>query len=276
MDLLLRGRGAEIGARAPLWFLRLCGAAAGFAIFALADWIGLTEVTGLSPKVAGAAAIAIGAMLAAGRFGALLWWAMIALSATMFVAGTTPVMLPAALHYVRHDSDNDPVDAVVVLSGSMTEEGLLSGPVISRFISGINEARERNVGVMALSVIDNSEREGKVTSEADQQALARMLAPGVSVQFVRGVNSTHDEALQFSALANTNRWHRVALVTSPLHSRRSCRTFEKAGLTVTCVPAQAREYALTSRGGMHARLNVFRDVMYETAATLVYSIRGWI
>ena len=138
------------------------------------------------------------------------------------------------------------------------------------------EAHRRGVHTIALSIIDDASGNAEVTSEADQRSLLAELAPDLAVLFVRNVHSTHDEALQFVALGRARGWQRVALVTSPLHTRRSCRTFERAGLPVTCVPARAREYSLLRLGSMFSRLNVFRDVLYETMATLVYSMRGWI
>lgn len=245
-------------------------------MFVVADLLGLTDVTGLSPLLAGGGAILLGALIAPTVFGAALWAVLGALVFTTLLVGFTPIMHSAALHFVRRDAGNEPVDAVVVLSGSMTTDGLLSNPVLGRLVSGIREARKRNVHVVALSVIDNGETMNRVTSESDQAALMSVLAPDIEVQFVRNVKSTHDEALQFAALARTKRWQRVAVVSSPLHTRRSCRTFEKVGLPVVCAPGQAREYSLSLAGGMHSRLNVFRDVMYETAATMWYSLRGWI
>ena len=256
--------------------VRICGACVGFAAFVLADWLGLTEVTRLSPVLGGLAALALGAGIAATAYGAWLWYLLGTLCSITIIAGGTPIMRASATHFVRRDSVSQPVDAVVVLSGAMTEDGLISGPAIARFVSGIAEARRQRVSTVALSVIDNGDARHLVTSEADQRALMNVLAPDITVLFVRGVKSTHDEALQFAALANTHRWRRVALVTSPLHTRRSCGVVEKVGLAVQCVPGQPREYALTLAGGVHARLNVFRDVMYETAATLLYSLRGWI
>lgn len=276
MNLLLRGRGADISARAPLWLLRLCGAASGVAIFLVADLLGLTDVTGFSPVLLSGCALVIGAFIAPTAYGALLWLALGALVTTTMLVGFTPIMHSAALHFVRRDASSEQVDAVVVLSGSMTPDGLISGAVTTRLLSGIAEARRRNVRVIALSVIDNNDPNHRVTTESDQKALMAVLAPDVGVEFVRNVKSTRDEALQFAALAETRRWKRVAVVTSPLHTRRSCRTFEVAGLPVVCAPAQAREYALSLEGGMHSHLNVFRDVMYETAATLLYSVRGWM
>ena len=277
MDLLLRGRGADISARAPLWFVRVSGAAMGFTAYVVADVLGLTDVTGFSPALAGAVMGGIGALIAPGRFGVALWILTIALASVAALVSYTPLVRAPALHFVRTDSDNAPVDAVVVLSGSMTEEGLLTREVMVRLTSGIAEARRRGVRTIALSVIaEQRGSRGRISSEVDQTMLMRQLAPELEVMFVRGVRSTHDEALQLVALGRTHRWQRVAVVTSLLHTRRACRTFEVAGLPVSCVPAQAREYSLRWLGGAHARLNVFRAVMYETLGTLLYASRGWV
>lgn len=276
MDLLLRGQGADISARAPLWFVRVCGAALGFTAFTVADVLGLTDVTGFPPLPVGLAFALIGAMIAPGKFGIALWVAIIFLTITTMVVTYTPVVRVPALHFVRADKDNQPVDAVVVLSGAMTEEGLISSEVLMRLTSGIAEARRRGARAVALSILDEESGRGRTTSEGDQIRLLKGLAPDLEVLFVRGVQSSHDEALQFVALGRTHRWQRVALVTSPLHTRRACRTFEVAGLPVSCVPADARQYSVRLLGSAHARLNVFRDLMYETLATMLYSIRGWV
>lgn len=274
MDLLLKGRGATTSAR-PLWLLRLCGAAMGFAIYLLADLLGAREVSGFSPFPLLAVCLMAAMYIAPSRFGSVLWPTLGLLVTTVCVVSFTPIVRAPAQHFVRADNSEQPVNAVVVLSGGINGEGLLSLSMMNRLTSGMAEARRRNVRTIALSIIDDGSSNTRVTSEADQRALLSELAPDLTVMFVRDVYSTHDEALQFVALGRTHAWQRVALVTSPLHTRRSCRTFELAGLPVVCVPARAREYSLVRLGGMFARLQVFRDVLYETTATLVYSMRGW-
>lgn len=276
MNLFLRGPSANTRAPAPLWLMRLCGAMLAFAVYLVADQLGLGEVTGAPSLLLAASALLVGAVIAPTRAGVALWWLLALLSITTLTVGYTPVVQGPALHYVRRDSGTPPVDAVVVLSGSMTADGLLTGPVLNRLLAGIAEARRRGIPTIALSVIEHSAAGSVVSTEADQRALLALLAPELTVRLVRDVHSTHDEALRFAALARTYGWQRVVLVSSPLHTRRACRTFEVAGLAVVCAPADARDYSLTRLGGVHARMNAFRDVMYETAATSLYALRGWI
>jgi len=247
----------------------------GFAIYVLSDLLGAREVSGFSPFPLLAVSMLLGVFIAPSRFGSALWLMLGMLVTTVCVVSFTPIVRAPAQHFVRADISVQPVDAIIVLSGGMNGEGLLGLGVMNRLTSGMAEARRRGVRTIALSIIEDVSRGTRVTSESDQRALLSELAPDLAVLFVRDVHSTHDEALQFAALGRTHGWQRVALITSPLHTRRSCRTFERAGLPVICVPARAREYSLLRLGGMFARLNVFRDVLYETTATLMYSTRGW-
>lgn len=277
MDLLLRGRGANIGARAPSWFVRILGATLGFTCFLVADVLSVTDLTGFSPIILGTAALIVGALVATTRFGSVLWMALVSLSLVVLIVCYTPVMLAPAKQFVRADMSSAPVDAVVVLSGSMTEEGLITREPIVRLLSGIAQARQLGVRTIAMSVIsEQTGSRGVISSERDQRALVAQYAPDLELLLVRDVKSTHDEALQFVALGRTHRWQRVAVVTSPTHTKRACKTFETLGLAVTCRPSDAREYSLRYLGGAHSRLNVFRDVMYETLATLLYRSRGWM
>ena len=275
MDLLLRGRGTDISARAPLWLIRLSGAALAFGSLSLADRLGLSDVTGFSPLLLRLGVLITGALIAPTVAGAILWWIAGALVVVSMLVAFTPVVRAPASHFVRRDRINEVVDAVVVLSGSMNDDGQLSGPVLDRLLSGIAEARRRSVSTMALSVIAEGAGQNHVTSEADQRKLMKLLAPDLTVRFVNEVASTRDEALMFAALSNTYHWHRVAVVTSPIHSRRACRTLEVAGLNVECAPAESREYSLTRLIGANSRISAFRDLMYEIAATTLYRVRGW-
>lgn len=275
MDLFLRGRGTESGARAPLWLLRLSGAAIAYSILAIVDRLGVLDVFGFSPIVTRLGALVVGFVIGPTALGALLWPLLgLAVAVTMLVGFTGLAALPAR-QFVRADSASAAVDAIIVLSGSMNDDGRLSGPVLDRLLTAIGEARRRNVRHLALSVIEEGKGGMHVDSERDQRALMTLLAPDIEVDFVHDVASTRDEALRFRALTNAHHWQRIALVTSPLHTRRACRAFETAGLIVECVPAVPRNYTLDPYG-VNGRLDLFRDVLYEASATLLYRVRGWI
>ena len=276
-DLLFRGRGADVGTRAPGWLVRLCGAALAFAIYALAESLGIFHVTG-SPPGARLLMLPLGAILASTRAGSLLWLAAGVLTTMSFVVSYTPIAKAPALSFVRADPPRTdmPLDAVVVLSGGITHEGRLTGQALDRLLTGIAEAKSRGVRTIAMSVITPKDGGIRVSSEPDQRALVALAAPELDVRFVRDVHSTRDEALAFAAMARTHGWRRVMMITSPLHSRRACATFEIAGLPVECRPARARDYSISRMEVPSNRRKAFADVMYETAATALYASRGWI
>ncbi len=275
-DLFLRGRGADIGVRAPDWMARLMGAALAFAVYALADSLGLWDTVGVARWFTPLLLSLAGGAIAPSRVGSVLWLLLGGLTAVVCVASYTPIARPMANTFVRADAESSqPIDAVAVLSGGMTEDGSVSGAALDRLLTGVSEAKRRRIPSLMLSVIENR-RPIAVTSEADQRGLLAVIAPELDARFVHDVNSTHDEALAFAALARTHGWTRVLLVTSPTHTRRACATVEATGLQVQCMPSRARNYALTPLRGTRVRQLAFADAVYETAATLLYEMRGWM
>jgi len=71
-------------------------------------------------------------------------------------------------------------------------------------------------------------------------------------------------------------WKRVVVVTSPLHTRRACATFEKMGMTVSCVAAEWREVAINTLRSPEDRIRTFQVWLYEMAGTVRYNQLGWI
>jgi uncharacterized SAM-binding protein YcdF (DUF218 family) len=165
---------------------------------------------------------------------------------------------------------------VVVLSGDVNENGRVVGSAIDRVLTGVADAKARSISSLALSVVEMELRGERVTTEVDQRALVALMAPTLTLHFVRHVFSTREEAVAFATLAKAQGWRRVLLVTSPLHTRRACATFEAAGLSVECRPAVARSRDHTRLESTESRRVVFQDLIYELTATILYKARGWI
>jgi uncharacterized SAM-binding protein YcdF (DUF218 family) len=279
-DLLFRGRGAEVGGRAPAWLVRSAGAVLGLALMQLAAALGIWTAVGVSSFTARLVLMLAGALLATSSRGAWLWLMSGVLSTLLMLVSYTPLVAPMVAPFVRRDAvpsppSADAADAVVVLSGSVTSEGRVSGAALERLISGFQQARRLGIPVVALSVVGDDADPSVESSERDQRDLAQLMAPDLELRFVKNVHSTRDEALAFAAMARTHGWRRVVLVTSPLHSRRACAAVEHAGLPVRCTPAASREYALSRLDRPENRRLAFADVVYESAATLLYAMRGW-
>lgn len=247
----------------------------------LASALGVWTAVGLTPFTARLVLMLAGALLAPSSGGSWLWLISGALSTLLLLVSYTPVVAPMVTLFVRRDAVTAPsapaeaADAVVVLSGSVTSEGRVTGAALERLISGFQQARRLGLPVVALSVVGDDADPSVESSERDQRELAQLMAPGLELRFVKDVHSTRDEALAFAAMARTHGWRRVVLVTSPLHSRRACAAVEHAGLPVRCAPAVSREYALSRLDRPENRRLAFADVVYESAATLLYTMRGW-
>ena len=274
---MLQGRGAEVGVRAPLWMVRLCGAALCFGVAILCDLLGVWGVLGVSRWAVHLLAMVCGALLGTGAFGSMLWLVNGLLASALMVVMYTPLVRPLLARLVRADVvSTSPVDAVVVLSGGLTEDGRIGGQALDRLLSGMSLAKQRAVGELALSVVEQHMPGAAGSSEADQRALVQLVAPELTLRLVFEVHSTREEALAFAALARTRGWQRVTVVTSPMHTHRACKAIEMAGLAVECRPAAPRDYSLERLDRGEDRRLVFQDVLYETAAELLYRARGWM
>ncbi len=275
-DLLFRGRGADVGVRAPGWLVRVGGAALAMGIGRLADALGLWSLLGVPRWISTLGSMVLGAFLAPTALGGALWLVAAVLSVFLMFVMFTPVTRSLVPPFVRADQPGTAVDAVMVLSGGVTDDGRMTGQSLDRLLSALARVRERSVGQLALSVVESSGPLPKRSSEADQRALAQLGAPQVTVRFVYNVHSTRDEALAFAALARTHGWTRVMVVTSPMHSRRACAAFEMVGLSVECRPAEGRDYSVRRLESSEDRRLAFADVVYEVAATFLYRSRGWM
>jgi uncharacterized SAM-binding protein YcdF (DUF218 family) len=251
------------------------------ASLAVGTWLALGELgvvgsLGLKipaslPLVAGA-----GAVIGLVRFEWLLWVLLAPATGVFLFVGLTNAMRGPIHRLVRRDSLPDRADAIVVLAGAMNGDGRIGETALARLAGGIGPLRS---GVSSELVLTRQERgHGGTTirSDADQASLAQRLAPEAHLSLVGPVKSTHDEALATAELAHTRGWHRVVVVTSPLHSRRACATFERVGLAVSCRPAEERRFAAESLGSPGDRITAFGEWVYETLASAVYRRRGWV
>ncbi len=276
-DLLFRGRGADIGVRAPGWLVRGSGATVALGAAWLADALGIWRALGFATWKVNLSALIGGALLAPTALGVVLWLFAGGLALLLMLVMFTPLVRPMVAPFIRADvATAEPAQAVLVLSGGLMADGRIREQALDRLLSAMRLVRQRGIPELALSVVALDEREPAVTSEADQRSLTKLALPEVTPRFVYDVHSTRDEALAFAALARTHGWRRVVVVTSPMHSRRACAAIAREGLRVECRPADGRDYSVRSLDSDNDRRLAFQDVLYETTATWLYRARGWM
>jgi uncharacterized SAM-binding protein YcdF (DUF218 family) len=117
---------------------------------------------------------------------------------------------------------------------------------------------------------------GILSDSADLQGIASLVGGKVSITFVDSVYTTRTEALRMKTVAQRKGWQALAVVTSPMHTRRACATFEAVGFRVACVPAAVRNSGLHPASSTQLRLHSFQAWLYEIFATDTYRRRGWI
>ncbi len=253
----------------------LAGAIAGVAVSFLVDQLGLLHVFGFGDNSWLVALAVLGAALALTRFRLVFGFIALALLALTLVVSYTSVIVAPAIGFIRQDPAPAHADAVVALSAGVTPDGYLTQQGLDRILSAAALVRS---GVGPVLVVTHEVRTShgrEFSSGGDQQRIA-LLASVPMVVAAGSVSSTHDEALAVARLAKAKGWQHVVLVTSPFHSRRACATFEKTGLSVSCMPGDSRDIAIHHLRFSHERLQAFQMWLYETAGTLRYRQLGWI
>jgi len=177
---------------------------------------------------------------------------------------------------VRSDPLPERIDAIAALSAGVSADGLARSESLDRLLSAIELQRQGVAPTLMVSREHARLGRGMVTDSADLARIAGLTGSASSILFVDSVFTTRTEALQMKKIADARGWRRIAVVTSPMHTRRACATFEAVGFQVVCVPAQLRGSGMDPRSTPEDRFRGFRSWLYETFATDSYRRRGWI
>ena len=222
------------------------------------------------------AAAVLGAVLGVTRLRPMLWIGGGLLALLCILIGYTPIVSGLASPLIRRDVLPNRVDAIAVLSMGLTPDGSMTGETLDRLLTGIALARRGLSQAIMVSTERRPFRGRVVSDSADLSRIADLTAGGLAVTLVDSIFTTRTEALQMKAIADRNGWQTLAVVTSPMHTRRACATFEAVGFRVVCVPALVRDSGLHPASDAQHRLQSFRWFLYETFATDTYRRRGWI
>ena len=265
------------GARGQIIARQLATGAILGALCAVAGYmLGVQQLTRNQELSFFIGAAIVGAALGATRLRALLWIGAGLLVLLCLLVEYTPLVQGLSKPMIRRDPVPERVDAIAALGAGVTPEGWMRSEKLDRFLSGL-ELQRRGVAP-ALMVSRERVRIGGhlVSDSADLTQLVSLSNTAATTIFVDSIYTTRTEAVRMKRIADTHGWRRIAVVTSPLHTRRACATFEAVGFQVVCVPAVLRGSGLDPNSIPEDRFRGFRSWLYETFATDSYRRRGWI
>ncbi|MBM4188248.1 MAG: YdcF family protein [Gemmatimonadetes bacterium] len=251
---------------------------AGSALFAatLASLLGLDDLIGAGglgwfPPVLAVGAVA-GLIGVAGALTALAG----TLAALALLVATVPSISRAADGYIRSDSVPGSVDAVLVLSASVSPDGRLGPAAVDRLLEGATLTKRGASRNLVVSRVWAGGEPWPVSSDRDQKELIAAIDPTATITILDSVGSTRLEAERLAAVAQRTGWRRVVVVTSPIHSSRACATVEKVGFEVFCHPSPDRTAAVRTQRRASDRFRVFGQGLYEWAGWRKYRWMGWL
>jgi uncharacterized SAM-binding protein YcdF (DUF218 family) len=254
----------------------LAGAVVGTLAAVAAHVLGVQQLLRRPDLALYLPAAILGALVGSTRLRPLIWVPAGVIAAICVVVAYTPVVSVLSRSYVRADPFPAHVDAIAVLSAGMTPDGMMGNETLDRLLTGLLLARRGLATVVFVSREHLALGRKSVSDSVDQKAVVGLTSTGARVIFIDSVVTTRTEAMRMRDIARPNGWGTLAVVTSPLHSRRACATFEAVGFRVVCVPAAVRGSGLYQGANAGDKLRAFRAWLYEAFATASYKSRGWI
>ena len=209
--------------------------------------------------------------------GRLLLGVDLVLLATYLVVALTTVVVGPVTRWVRSDSASlRPADAVVVLSSGVKSDSSLDVEGMDRLLTGLAIIKSGEAARIVTTRVGSVPGGQGVSSDSDQRRMIDLAGAGAAWSVVDSVHSTHDEASRVGRLLLPAGVHRIAVVTSPIHTRRACAVFEAAGFEVRCVPAREHRWSTRHPTTSTDRLAAFRAYFYERLGMMSYRSKGWI
>ena len=212
------------------------------------------------------------------RFGSYLWVILALAAALVFFVSETSVSNGVASRWIRCDTLPDSgIGAVIVMSAGINPNGTMSSEALDHLLTALQLTRKENGPILVTTTVRQIFPTGAVSSESDQAQIISLAGGRARWIRTRPGKSTRDEAVAAVDSLLPRGISRVAVVASPMHTRRACGAFEAVGLIVTCIPARSRSPGGTSPGPWpRDRLTVFGEWLYELAGTTKYRMKGWL
>jgi uncharacterized SAM-binding protein YcdF (DUF218 family) len=200
------------------------------------------------------------------------------LTGAVLLVSLSSIASAIAAHWSRESAiPATGVDAVVVLSGGLNPDTTISNDALDRLLSALELVNGGTAPILVTTTTQEVFPTGLLSSEMDQSRIMNSLTKQVVWLRAWGGSSTRDEATGVATLLGPRNLHRIALVTSPMHTRRACAAFEAVGFVVSCTPARMRdESGLPPAHVPLSRLALFGQWIYEVAAMTDYGARGWL
>jgi uncharacterized SAM-binding protein YcdF (DUF218 family) len=254
----------------------VAGGLGGGTLWLAAAALGAPEILGAPTVPWLTVAVAAGAVL--GMVGLARWISAAAglTIAALLVVGWVPGIDGLARGYIRSDSvtaGDPPRDAVIVLAAAVSSDGRMSPAGVDRLLEGLRLIRAGAAPRLVVSRVRAPG--GTVTSDRDQRELAALLGSPVELHVLDSVGSTRIEAERARDLFAKHGWRTAIVVTSPVHTRRACATFEAVGIAVTCRASPDRTAAVHTQIHAGDRVAAFGQWLYETLGWWEYRARGW-
>jgi uncharacterized SAM-binding protein YcdF (DUF218 family) len=252
----------------------LLGALAGL----LLDQLGVTDLLPSAAALPTLVNVSVVAGIITGycRRADLVSYADVLLFAMYLAIGHSSAMFHLSAAWVRDDVLSAGAGAVVVLSSNVRSDSAIDEHALDRLLSGMELVKQQHIPRIVTSRFTGPFAGRRISSDADQRRVIRLVDSTVAWTIVDSVYSTRDEAVRMAQVLLPQGVRSIDVVTSPMHTRRACATFEAVGFTVGCHSAREHTNVAWRPETPTDRLAAFRQYIYERLGMVKYRAKGWV
>lgn len=217
----------------------------------------------------------------------LIIWLSIGFTAAMLIVMFTPLANMLAGKLVVDEAELHKNDVIAVLGGGAYPNGVLGGASNERLIKGLFLYRQgfgKKLIFTGGTVRGMMNKIGHTVlgSQADmtigESVLMRQAALGLGLPAADSVFddmslNTYENLVFVKVYMEEKGLETVTIVTSPTHMRRAGLIAEKLGLKFQNAPVA--DYTGYRKGAID-RLSLFREVLWEYFALVLYKVYGYI
>ena len=196
----------------------------------------------------------------------------------VLIAGLTPISETLSARWIRNDPlPASGVAAAVALSAGINPDTSVTSEALDHLLLAAELVARGRARVLVTTTTTERYPPGIISSAIDQSRIVALLHQDSAWLRTPETHTTRDEAMFAARLLQPRGIRSIAVVASPIHTRRACSTFEAVGFTVYCVASRNRDPDGQVLGqGPADRITVLGALVYELAALAEYRARGWL
>ena len=189
----------------------------------------------------------------------------------IFILAILPVGRWLAAPLVIKEPLPKKADAIYILGSSMQADQEFTAVSLSRLLKGIEIAAS---GISQNLIISEISGHHPGYEKATKRLVQNLRLREINVINAGEIRNTFEEGLLLKDIFNQRGWKDLIIVTSPIHTLRSLKTFRSWNKNAYVAVAPQTKYDIENLNSINERLSIIGPILHEYIGLAYYKMRG--